>query len=340
MPRSLPPRLAFQGVSLLLVLLGPPAVASEPTSDPPGGGPQGALARVLGEPVPAEELPDLRIDVGCLGDAGWRSVELYGDGLGFWGERAQIRVSPERIAKLLEAFRTSGFADWPETFGRTPEGPKTPPSAEGAGQPARLICRVRLAAGGEAKEVRQFDKGGISEPLRRLAYQVLEAGEEAASAGVRIDDLAAGLRKVLAGELDPRALEVQVHRRSEEPHGPEGTGWLLRIRGLEAELHRYDGSGGLGPAETHRLGRETFEPIARELVEHGVASLPANLWASEYTDLRVSVLGFSKDVQARRFAGMTATTHGERQADFGAVLDALRGLYRELAAPEADRGAG
>ena len=304
------------------------------------GTPGGTLARALAEEVPLEELPGLTIDVGCLTGDGWRSVELYGDGLGFWGERAQIRVSRERIGRLLEAFRTSGFAEWPEAFGRTPAGPKTPAPPEQAGQPARLICQVRLAVGGEAKEVRQFDKGEVSEPLRRLAYEVLATGEEAAAGGVTVESLPEGLRKALAGELDPRALELHVHRRSGGSDRSEGAGWLLRARGLEADLQRYDPSGGLGPAESHRLGPEAFEGIVRNLVEHGMATLPPNLWAAEYTDLRVSVLGFSKDVQARQFAGMTATTHGERQADFTALFDALQDLYRELASSEPGRGAG
>lgn len=319
-----------------------PIGATIASATPPGstvGAPEGTLARVLAEEVPLEDLPELTIDVGCLTGDGWRSVKLHGDGLGFWGERAQIRVSRDRIGRLLEAFRTSGFARWPEAFGRAPEGPKTP-KPERPGQPARLICQVRLAVGGEAKEVRQFDKGEVSEPLRRLAYEVLAVGEEAAAGGVTAAGLAEGLRKVLEGELDPRALELHVHRRSDGSDRSEGTGWLLRARGLEAELQSYDASGGLGPSESHRLGPEAFEAIVRNLVDHGMATLPPNLWASEYTDLRVSVLGFSKDVQARQFAGMTATTHGERQADFTALFDALQSLYRELASLEEGRGAG
>jgi hypothetical protein len=326
--------------SLALALLAMSAAAAEARASAADAEPAGALARLLAGEVALAEVPDLRITVGCLKDGGWRSLELFSDGLGFWGERTQIRLSPNRMEGILESFRSSGFAEWAEEFGRSPEGPKTPPPPKGSGQPARMICQVRLAAAGEAKEVRQFDKGEVSEALRRLAYEILAAGEEVAGDGLTVGGLSEGLRKLQEGELDRRALELQVHRRPAEPAGAEAPGWILRMRGLEAELQRYSAAGTLGPIEIRRLERGAFEALVRSLVEHGMATLPPNLWSAQYTDLRLSVLGFAKEVQARQFAGMTPTTHGERQADFSALFDVLQALYQDLASPADGRGAG
>ena len=52
-------------------------------------------------------------------------------------------------------------------------------------------------------------------------------------------------------------------------------------------------------------------------------SLPPNLYASMYTDLRVTVLSRSRDLQARRYAGVSRNTHGEPQKAFDRAIDAL-----------------
>lgn len=305
------------------------AVEEASGGDPTPGLPP-ALARAL-EPgaVPAE-VPGLRIEVGCLTDDGWRSLDLYGDGVGFWGESTQIHLPPERLVRVLAAFREAGFAAMPDSFGRSPEGPKTPPVPEGTGQPGRMICHVRLAAGGEAKEVRQFDKGPLSEELRSLAYEILAVAREVAAEGVTVESLAGGLRAVADGRLDPRSFHLQVHRRFEGEGRPGLTGWILRLAGREAEVQRYTASGGLGPGEPHELSREDLEGVVGSLLEAEVSSLPANLWAAHYTDVRVTVLGFEEEVLARRFAGMTVATHGEAQERFTRLFNALHELVQTL----------
>jgi hypothetical protein len=42
-----------------------------------------------------------------------------------------------------------------------------------------------------------------------------------------------------------------------------------------------------------------------------------------YTDLRVTVLNRSRDLQARRYAGVSRNTHGEPQKAFDRAIDAL-----------------
>ena len=72
---------------------------------------------------------------------------------------------------------------------------------------------------------------------------------------------------------------------------------------------------------------------------HGHAS--GNLFAPDYKDLTVRVLGHEKNVQARRFAGMTSTTHAESQLDAERIFDALHRLHRRVMSegePAGDRG--
>lgn len=319
-----------------LLLLGPPAAAGAGE----GAGAEGrpGWSRLLRGDVSLAEVQDVRITVGCLTDDGWRTLEIYGDGVGFWQERTQIRVRRDRIESVLDAFRRADFAEMDEVHGRTPESPKTPPVPEAEGQPARLICRVRLGAGGAAKEVRQFDKGPVSEALRELAYEVLDVGRAAAAEGVTVEDLPGGLRKLRSGDLDPRALAVQVQRRFGQGAGREREGWILRLHGRRAELQRFT-AGGLTPPETLGLEAERLRAVVGSLAEHDVATLPQNLWAEHYTDLRVSVLGHSHAVQARRFAGLDPTTHGERQEDFEAIFAELESLAAAVGPPE-DAGSG
>lgn len=334
-------------VILCLLCLGT-ATATAAAEAGPGDHPDArigpVLSRVLeGEAAPGD-VPGFRLEVGCLTDEGWRSVELYGDGLGFWRGRTQIRLSPERLAELLAAVREAGFPDMPEAFGRSPEGPESPPPPdeppdastqeppEAAGQPARMICHVLLEAAGEAKEVRQFDKGPVSEALKDLAHTVLGAGRVAAEEGVTVESLEDGLRALADGRLDPRALHLQVHRRFEGREDSGLTGWILRLHGREAELQPYTRLGELAPGERHGIDRERFESVVGALRDARPGSLPANLWAAHYTEVRVEILSFERSVLARRFAGMTAGTHGEAQERFTRLFDTLHELVQELQA--------
>jgi hypothetical protein len=72
-----------------------------------------------------------------------------------------------------------------------------------------------------------------------------------------------------------------------------------------------------------RLDDRELSGLARLLREGGMADLPINLYAEEYTDLVVKVLDREQRVQARRFAGMTRTTHGLAQGRFDRILEAL-----------------
>lgn len=68
--------------TLALALLAMSAVAAEARASAGDAEPAAALARLLAGEVALEEVPDLRITVGCLTGGGWRSLELFSDGSG------------------------------------------------------------------------------------------------------------------------------------------------------------------------------------------------------------------------------------------------------------------
>ena len=89
------------------------------------------------------------------------------------------------------------------------------------------------------------------------------------------------------------------------------------------------------------LGPTDVAALARKLAEAGLAELPLNLFAPDYRDLSVGVLDHEASVQARRFVGMTPTTHAEHQAGFERIYDAPYRLHvRVMSEGEPAQNAG
>ena len=72
------------------------------------------------------------------------------------------------------------------------------------------------------------------------------------------------------------------------------------------------------------------EELARLLRGAELEELPHNLYAEFYTDLIVEVLDRRKQIVARTFADMSATTHGEAQKRFDAVFEKLQELHERV----------
>jgi hypothetical protein len=215
----------------------------------------------------------------------------------------------------LLAFREAGFAAMRASYG----GKRDPVTPEK--QAPRLTCRVGLSLDGATGQVVQLQGGRQSEELRRLAERILDACRGPAVAGIGAADLHDALAKVAAGVLAPEVLRVLVSRRLETRPGAEGArGWVLRVEGRTASLQSQDPGRELAEV---RLDEGEPPALARLLREGGVADLPINLYAEEITDLVVKVLDRERRVQARRFAGMTRTTHAGAQERFDRILEAL-----------------
>lgn len=292
--------------ALLCVLLAARARADAP--DP-------SLAQALERAV-SDGWQHLRIEAECRVEGRMPRVEVFGNGVGIWNEEKQFTLSREAVRSLLLAFREAGFGSMRTSYG----GKRDPVTPEKA--PPRLTCRVGLSLDGATRQVVQLQGGRQSEELRRLAERILDACREPAAAGIGAADLDDALSKVAAGVLAPEALRVLVSRRFETRPGEDGArGWVLRVEARTASL-QSQGASGQDLAEV-RLDDRELSGLARLLREGGMADLPINLYAEEYTDLVVKVLDREKRVQARRFAGMTRTTHGLAQGRFDRILEAL-----------------
>ena len=284
-----------------------------------------ALSRAIDD---RSEWSSLHLFVECAGDAGMRSAEVYGNGVGIWDYRQQFTLTPVEISSLLRALQEADFARFANIYGGRVQ-PDPRPTEEGAGSAIQVICRVVLSLAGERKQVAQRAKGEQSTELKQLAEELLAICETPGEAGTAATDLTDGLEKVSRGDLAPETFHLLLHHRPEKAHGETGGGgFLLRLSGPRVTSRGYNLAAGLlGPPLSLALTPTEVADLARELVSLNPAQLPLNLFGEDYTDLSVEVLDHKQSVQARRFAGMTPTTHGERQFDFALIYDALHRLH-------------
>lgn len=278
-----------------------------------------ALERALADPAAARTS---RLGVECARDGQLPAIELFGRGFGIWDGRRQFALPESAFAELLRAARDGGFAELAARYGGATAPASGAPPAEAAA--LKVICRVRLEVGGLVKEVVQLEKGEQSAALRALADVVYARCEPLAQVGVEAASLEDGLEKVARGELAAETLALALHRKPELHAAPEAAGgFLLRIEGRGIDSQPYLGASGYGASRRLVLDDAELASLARALARHHPGRLPANLWASDYTDFELAVLDRRVAVQARRFSGMTATTHGDAQRDFDALLAPL-----------------
>lgn len=259
---------------------------------------------------------ELRVVDECRTDAGWTSVEVFGNGVAIWNGSSQFQLTPAEIRACLEAFREVGFAGMTEQLG-----------LEEADSVLQVVCRVRLELDGVSKEVVQLQRGEQSAELRKLAERLLEISEEPARGGVTAADLDDGLAKIAAGELAAETLELMLHRK---PADPEAEGWLLRVEGLTASTRELRRGEGYDDPIVLELRPEELAELAGFLAEQKVGELPDNLYAEHYTDLVARVLSRRRSIQARQFAGLTPERHGELQKRFDRLFEELSELHRRV----------
>lgn len=289
-----------------------------------GAGPAEEVTRAL-EDASAGRIAwdDLRIEAECATDAGYRSAAVYGRGLGIWNRERQFTFTRQEILAMLKALRRAGFGRLPETFGREAPRPREPPPLV-----LKVVCSVSFAAGGVAKRVTQLAPGKESPVLKRLAREVLAICEKPARSGLGAESLADGLRKLADGRLGPETLSLMMHRKGETASEPKG--WLLRLEGVRALTRTYTPPEGYSDPVALELRPEQLAEVVLLLLDSRLESLPANLYAEQYTDLAVEVLNREKRIQARPFAGMEPTTHGELQRAFDRLCEALLQLHLRI----------
>jgi hypothetical protein len=271
----------------------------------------GASARPADPPVLAIQASDpaLMIYAERTHQGKGQSLTLHGDGILFWNEERQVHMPAATVSQAVAALETARFASMPDSFGTGKRW---------------LRHRVRVRTTGGSKEVYQVIKGERSAELEALVNRLFEITQPAPDAGVAVTSLADGLRKIASGELEPRALSLVLDRRTGP--GAAASGWLARVQ--ESQLSRAPiVSGRHGAPATAALPPETLRGLAAALADQDLVSLPANVYSIDYTHLKVEILRWSKDVEARQYAGMTPRTHGAAQERYDRLYSLVSGVF-------------
>ena len=278
----------------------------------------------------AEGWQDLRILTDCIIDDGFESVEIFGSGVAIWGKNAQFTLTHDQIRQHLEALREADFAHFAGRYGGRATTGMELPVETGGKNVTRVTCRIELELDGVSKQVRQLHRGEQSPDLRRLAEEILDGCRESASSGTTAADLDDGLEKAAAGELAPETVDILFHHKP--ALGEDSEGWLLRLRGLEASSRTFRPGEGYTDVLLLELHPDDLADLLRQLAEQAPGELPINLYAEHYTDLKISVLDQRKSIQARQFADLTPTRHGEQQQRFDRIFGELQELHRRVMA--------
>jgi hypothetical protein len=286
------------------------------------------LVSALDGRVPRE---DIHLFVECALESGYYTLEVFGRGAGIWGGRRQFELSQAQVTALLQALLDGGFPELKEVYGGDVE-PENPPRPDAARSALELICQVEASIGGARKRTIQFSKGERSAELLGLASALVDISREPAHAGIEPPGLAEALQGVGDGALIPEALTVTGHLKPARHPDSVSEGFLFQVRGRSATSRRFEPSSGYGPVHRLELSGEEFERFGAELAKLAGEGFPQNLWLPSYMDLSIAVLGHSVLLQARDFASLTPTTHGERQRAFEMILGELVELHRRVMA--------
>ncbi len=325
--------------SLLAVTVAIPAVAQPQT--PPASSPSGEatvakgqerdaeLARRLDKLLAAADTKESwSISVEAVGEKDRRlhRVLLWSDGVGIWDGESQFRLEPPARKEILTAFRDQGFCRINDELYKEGSGRRVP---NGITQEQA----VTLEIGGMTKTVthtvpahgRYPDVEEAARPLLAIVNIVRTVCEGPAGKGIRATDLADGLSKVAGQRLADVTFKLFVNRQEEAG----GSGWLARVDGKRLTTQvSTKGKGWTRPVET-RLSNDEFLEFVRTVVAATPGAFPKNLYDEGYTDLTVSVLDRSVNVQARPFSGMDPKKHEEVRKAFRSVVAAARRLHEK-----------
>ena len=256
---------------------------------------------------------DVIVDIRWPFDGLYTSTRIYGDGVAVWQRELQIRLARADVRKLLEALVKARFGSMPiEQGGDESQGERT------------LKGRIAVSVGPVTKIASQFEHGEQSAALQKIAEDFLKLSKKAAAKGIGISSFSDGFEKLASGTLEPESLSMDV-RVNAAATGEES--WRLRINGRRLIDQDLAKSGGRASARTLVLSDKDFRAFAQALAAADVAALPLNLYADRYTDVEFRLLHKFKHVQARRFAGMTPLSNGDKQIAFDRLFAAITTLH-------------
>jgi hypothetical protein len=241
------------------------------------------------------------------------AAEIYGDGGGTWNDEVAIRLPADDVRAVVRALQQAHFGAMQERFG-DPEP-----------EFMKLKGKITLTAETTGKTVIQLGRGEQSNEFAALATQILDIAQRSAPRGALAHDLQSALTDIAAGRISPAALKIGAQRRDDRP-GSDEPGWVLRTRNREAIARSFSNRGGYGPETLLLLSADEVRQLAAAVRDADPAALPPNLYAAQYTDVNVQVLNRGRDLQARRYGGVTAETHGAKQQAFDRLVEALAAI--------------
>jgi len=253
-------------------------------------------------------------------------VRLWSGGIGIWDGESQFRLELPAQREILTAFRDQGFCRINDDLFREGSGRRSP-------KPPTMEQTITLEIGGVTKTVthtvpsrgRWPDVEEAARPLIAIVKVVRTVCEGPAGKGVRAADLADGLSKVAEGRLANVAFRLFVNR----PEEAAGSGWLVRVDGKSVTAQVSTKGKGWAPPVELRLSADEFLEFVRTVSGAAPGAFPQNLYDEGYTDLTVSVLNRSVNVQARPFSGMDPKRHEEVRKGYRTLVAAARKLHEK-----------
>jgi hypothetical protein len=265
-------------------------------------------------------LDDVRIDASWSPASEHSSIRIYGNGVVICDGKLQFSVKRADVISILTALRKSGFGSMPAYFGEGEEGERN----EGP----RLKGRVDVRAGSISKSVLQLVDGEQSKELEALAGKVLDVCHGATQLGTGAESFADGFQKLTSGALAPEVLGITLQRLVKKPdEGAGHVGWILELEGRRVTDTLMPVGKMPPPKKLLVLSDADFKNLVRLLSDEHAGELPINVYASEYTDLNLSLFNRSRVISGRRFLQMTPESLGEKQKAFERIYESFRALH-------------
>ena len=271
--------------------------------------------------VLAGQRPPAEVTLEAIdGRPGRGHLTVYGSGVGVWNREKQFALTPDEHKGLLKRLVTSGLFEMPE---RPRPAKETEPSPDA---PA-ILRAVGVKIGDLERVVAQTNRVWPLPALDALVADLFKLCEKPASKGTRASTLTDGLEKIAGGKLAPETLLVVLNlppvAAGESSRAANGF-----VVSLEGSALTWSEQVPGEPAVTlkSRLSPERIKALAALLAQSGVEKLPGNLYRARYVDLTSTVLGRSKSIQARSFAGLKPGKHPAQQEALERIIEAVLAL--------------
>lgn len=261
-----------------------------------------------------------------------RILEAFGSNIAIVNLQEQYELAGGQVDRFLEILLSHGFPEMQAAYTLADSGNAAVSPDNGEKPPKIVACRIGVDVAGLTKQLVRLDRDEPDLQFHALAEELLAESANRSGAAVVAADLGDGLDKLAQGLLSPQTFSLQYHVKPIGAGGDVRTGLLLRIAGDEATTRTWEPGVGYGEIYGLEFPPSDMLHLAELLRQHEFVNWPGNLFSPVYTDLRIEVLQHPATVQAQRFTGMNAATHGRHQAAFDTLSAYLKALHRQILA--------